>query len=534
MTETGVPERGDMAERRAGGCDATTHVPGGPVREDATTAQDAPPFKEVSAFRIALPQVLASTAKNMLLLDLGMTIAFSTIVIPALRGGNDPKGLSFTPEEASWFSSILFLCQPLGSVLSGVILEPLGRKYAMMVVNLPHLLGWFLLYTAANKVTLYSAAIIMGLGVGFMEAPIITYVGEIAQPRLRGTLTSYANLFASFGMNFIFILGTLVTWRIAAAICLAVPIVTILAISQVPETPVWLMSRGRLKEAENALCWLRGWVTPEHVKKEFDELTRYTERTKLRKIKGVVNPAFTGDDDTVGQQTEKEFEELTMKEKIKDFLRPSMLKPLGLIVGFFVFANFTGITATRPYMVLIARDYNMPLEAYKATVVFGTVGFAGSVSCMLTVAKFKKRPIALFSMLVAGTAASSLCFISHPWISFFSYMALAFSTSYGAQGLVWGLVSEVFPFRGRSMASGLSAASSYLISFTATKSFQSLEELFGLRGLFMFYSTMSFIGFFFLYFMMPETEGRPLEDIQKHYEKNKSKSTADVKSDNIV
>nr|XP_014290513.2 facilitated trehalose transporter Tret1-like [Halyomorpha halys] len=524
-----------MGDKRAANLDATIHVPGGPVKEDPTPVPDAPPpLEHVSALRIALPQVLASTAKNMLLLDLGMTVAFSTIVIPALREGNDPKGLSFTPEEASWFGSILFLCQPLGSVLSGFILEPLGRKYAMMVVNLPHLLGWFLLYTAANKLTLYSAAMIMGLGVGFMEAPIITYVGEISQPRLRGTLTSYANLFATFGMNFIYILGTLVTWRVAAAISIAVPIVTIIAISQVPETPVWLMSRGRHKDAENALCWLRGWVSPEHVKKEFDELSRYTEATKLRKTNGVVNPAFTGDDGTVVQQPEKEFEELTMKEKIKDFVRPSMLKPLGLIVGYFFFSNFTGITATRPYMVLIARDYNMPLEAYKATVVFGTVGFAGSVLCMLTVAKFKKRPIALSSMIIAAISASFLCFFSHPWVSFFSYMALAFSSSYGAQGLVWALVSEVFPFRGRSMASGLSAASSYLISFTATKSFQSLEELLGLRGLFMFYSVITFIGFFFLYFIMPETEGRPLEDIEKDYEKNKSKPNDKVKLDNVV
>lgn len=92
----------------------------------------------------------------------------------------------------------------------------------------------------------------------------------------------------------------------------------------------------------------------------------------------------------------------------------------------------------------------------------------------------------------------------------------------------------MFFFRGRSMASGLSAASSYLISFTATKSFQSLKDLLGLRGLFMFYSVITFIGFFFLYFIMPETEGRPLEDIEKDYEKNNSKSTKEVKSDNVV
>jgi len=51
-------------------------------------------------------QVLASTAKNMLLLDLGMTISFPTIVIPKLRNTDDP--LALNDEQASWFGKSLF------------------------------------------------------------------------------------------------------------------------------------------------------------------------------------------------------------------------------------------------------------------------------------------------------------------------------------------------------------------------------------------------------------------------------------------
>lgn len=43
-------------------------------------------LKEITPFRRILPQVLASSAKNLLLLDLGLAVAFPTIVIPALRG----------------------------------------------------------------------------------------------------------------------------------------------------------------------------------------------------------------------------------------------------------------------------------------------------------------------------------------------------------------------------------------------------------------------------------------------------------------
>jgi SP family facilitated glucose transporter-like MFS transporter 8 len=43
-----------------------------------------------------------------------------------------------------------------------------------------------------------------------------------------------------------------------------------------PETPIWLLSRGRYEDAEKALCWLRGWVTPDVVREEFNQLVMYS------------------------------------------------------------------------------------------------------------------------------------------------------------------------------------------------------------------------------------------------------------------
>lgn len=70
-------------------------------------------------------------------------------------------------------------------------------------------------------------------GVGFMEAPVITYVGEISEPKLRGVLTSYSGVFVTIGLIVEFLLGTLSNWKTAAFISSFVPIITFIAISQV-------------------------------------------------------------------------------------------------------------------------------------------------------------------------------------------------------------------------------------------------------------------------------------------------------------
>lgn len=112
-----------------------------------------------------------------------MSVAFPTIVIPALTGKangyNADEFLSLTASQASWFASIAFICQPLGSIMSGWISEPLGRKRAMFLVNIPHVIAWVMMYNASTIEEVFAANVLLGLGVGLMEAPIITYVGEI-------------------------------------------------------------------------------------------------------------------------------------------------------------------------------------------------------------------------------------------------------------------------------------------------------------------------------------------------------------------
>ncbi|KDR23065.1 Solute carrier family 2, facilitated glucose transporter member 6, partial [Zootermopsis nevadensis] len=437
--------------------------------------------------------------------------------------------------------SIMFICQPVGSVLSGIVLEQLGRKKSMILVNFPHVIGWFIYYFASSVPMLYLSAVIMGLGVGFMEAPIITYVGEISQPQLRGILTSYsgkwcpvAGMFVQLGFFLEFLLGTVSNWRTAAAISAAVPIATVIAITQVPETPIWLLSRGRFEEAEKSLCWLRGWVSPAAVSREFNELVLYTE--KMKRLKHGPPKSAEGDDAERVSPSDVACREGVCVGKIRQLLKPQTLRPLSLVLMFFFFQHASGFTAMRPYLVQVFDEFGLPLDAHWVTVLTGVVGLVGNIVCMVGVSWCGKRPLSLVSMAVASMASLLLGAYAFAvlspgdvatggtrhtasWTPLTLFVVYAFMQNTGVQPIPWMILSEVFPFRSRGLASGTAAAGSYILAFLASKTFLSLKSALGLHGVFWLYGSLGFVGFFAIYWTFSETEGRSLEDIEEFYKK---------------
>lgn len=120
---------------------------------------------------------------------------------------------------------------------------------------------------------------------------------------------------------------------------------------------MWLLSNNRGDDAEKSLQWLRGWVPKESIVTEFNQLQRYSERSKSCNV-------------CVKQkQTCSHQQQVTLKGKLAELIRKRTLKPFGLVIFLFFLSQFTGL-ATRPYIVQIFEAYKTPIQADTATVSF--------------------------------------------------------------------------------------------------------------------------------------------------------------------
>lgn len=153
----------------------------------------------------------------------------------------------------------------------------------------------------------------------------------------------------------------------------------------------------------------------------------------------------------------------------------------------------------------------------------------GTVICVFSIHFTGKRKLSFFSVFFTGI---SLFFIfvygnlvlqkhidpiSYTWIPTSLMISSAFFSHLGLKMLPWILAGEVFSLETRSIGTGTAGSIGYIFSSISNKSFLHMKNKIGLPGTFLFYSTINFIGLIGLYYILPETEGKTLQEIEKFF-----------------
>uniref|UniRef100_A0A2S2Q0I1 Facilitated trehalose transporter Tret1 n=1 Tax=Sipha flava TaxID=143950 RepID=A0A2S2Q0I1_9HEMI len=376
----------------------------------------------------------------------------------------------------------------------------------MILTNIPGVIGWILLYYAQSATILCVSIIIMGFNVGFNFGPTYSYIGEMTEPRLRGIMASLLSMAVMTGSLLTFALGSMLHWRTVALVNACCPIICICLIAAIPESPIWLMAKGKNDEAEKAICWLRGWVEPETVKHEFLELIRYNERSKTQV-----------DADSEGG----------LLKKLAYFKDPSVYRPFKLLMIYFFVAFIVCIIPGRPYIGKILTEVGVPTNQGLYLIIFAALQGIGSVVLMVVVNRLGKRFLTLLTLSINSimlllfgvyTLVLKNNFVSStPWIPLTILCIIYFSGSCGVLSIPYLLTSEVFPNNCRGIATGVCGGLSNIIIFIITAMYLFVENVLTLEYTMILYGLVGIFGLIYFYLYLPETENQTLLEIEEHF-----------------
>lgn len=222
----------------------------------------------------------------------------------------------------------------------------------------------------------------------------------------------------------------------------------------------------------------------------------------------------------------------SMKEQIS---RPEFWKPLLIINLYFFTTQFSGVNAVAFYSVTIMKTtVGEGINEYLAMMIIDTIRLVMSfIACILT-RNYGRRPLTLVSGL--GTAASLIALAAnshlagqHAWFAMTSLVGYITFVSIGLVPLPWALTGEVFPLAVRGIGSGVTSAMAFFAFFVVVKTSPIMFKNMGSGGTFFFYGAIALAGTIILYFFLPETRNKTLQDIEEHFasgKKNKSEEVA--------
>ncbi|XP_058790660.1 facilitated trehalose transporter Tret1-like isoform X2 [Phymastichus coffea] len=439
-------------------------------------------------------------------MSMGISIGFSTILIPELYKEN--AEIVVTIGELTWIGSINYIAVTIGAIFSGFIAEWLGRRTTIMILTLSYTVAWTILYYTKEIKMLFVALTMSGLTGGFAESPLQTYAAEISEPSLRGGLSTTVSMTLTIGVFLQFLIGSYVYWRTLVLINLVFPAVCFLAMCFIPESPHWLASRSRFNECKRSLIWLRGWTDSTDVQREYESLFQLHHKTTITRQRSRIQ---------------------NIKQMVRVYLQKKVYLPFMMVSFTFFVSCFNGSAPILTYAVLLFQKLDSPVNEYTATMILGLLKVIGGIITIVLIHYTGKRKLTFYSLIGAGLALGIVtiyCFLQnyhdidvkqYSWIPTVMILVSVFSCTVGIKNIPWIMSGEVFPQNIRSIANGLVSSTFNIYSAMINKVFLYMVQSMTLAGTFLFFTLINFFGLIVLYFILPETEGRTLQEIEQHY-----------------
>ncbi|XP_050678174.1 facilitated trehalose transporter Tret1-2 homolog isoform X1 [Leptidea sinapis] len=461
-----------------------------------------PDSKTVAKFSPIWKQCLASFATILLTFTSGLTSGYSAILLPQLRD----TGSSIPSDEstASWIAAMAALPMAPGCLIAGWLMEKFGRRNSHYMICAPFLLGWLLIACANNLALMLLGRFFTGLCVGLLGPLGPVFISETTDPKYRGIFLAGISLAIAVGILVAHVIGTFVHWQWTAMICCVFPVISIMLLTIIPESPTWLISKGQTEDGIKAFGWLRG----------------YSDEAKAE-LKGILD----------SKKAEENKPVMTLGQQLANLKSPELLKPLMIMIIFFVTCQFSGVNAIAFYSIeIIEKAVGKGLDHYLAMIVIDSLRTVMSVVACVICKKYGRRPLCMISGIFTAVSMVGLSMYLYwtegtqtnmTWLPLTCLMTYICAISIGLVPLPWMMCGELFPTKVRGLGSGISSATTFVAFFVVVKTAPGMMSNLGEVTTFLTYGLVALIGTCVLYFILPETKGKSLQEIEEKFKKPK-------------
>lgn len=405
----------------------------------------------------------------------------------------------------------------LGALFCGKAADRFGRKKIIVASAIVFAVGAFWSGFAPDVYHLILSRLFLGVAIGVSSFTVPLYIAEISPARSRGKLVSLFQLMITIGILASYLSdlffadeSDVACWRPMFYAGVIPALVLWIGMGCLPETPRWLMSKGREKESRSILSRIE---PAESVEAVFFQLKKDIQ------------------------------EEGKDSSKWKDLFRSGLKIPLTIAVGIMFFQQFVGINTVIYYSpkIFLMAGFDGTVSTIGASVGVGVVNVIFTIVSVYFVDRLGRRKLYFAGLggIILSLVSLSMFFLmvdrlgeTGKWLSVllvFLYVGF-YAISIGPLG--WLIVSEIFPHQVRGIGSSLGSLSVWffnaIVSFTFFKILHLLsipgkelcvdgETLGNPAGVFFFYSLIAVAGLAWGYYFVPETKGISLEKIERHW-----------------
>jgi MFS transporter, SP family, galactose:H+ symporter len=387
----------------------------------------------------------------------------------------------------------------VGALAGGRLADLYGRRTLLIVTAVIFAVGAMVCAAASSPGVLIFGRIIVGLGIGLSSGTVPVYISEVSPPDARGWTVSLFQLAITLGILLAYLVdyafAAIQGWRWMFGLAVLPAAIFALGMIYLPESPRWLARRGQHDAARNILSRIRGNAQVDSELQEIESSLAHGEE----------------------------------RGNWRDLLMPGLRPALIVGIGLAIFQQVTGINTVIYYapMIIQSAGISSASGAILATAGIGIVNVLMTIVAMRLIDRIGRRPlllagiagmvVTLFLLGWAFRSASATGALA--WIAVVSIMVYVASFAISLGPIFWLLISEIYPLKVRSSTEGLAATFNWGSNLVVTLTFLTLLQFIGTTRTFWLYGALAIAAWFFSYFLVPETKGHTLEQIEEFWRK---------------